>query len=118
MFNAFEEDAQTLEAKIGLKLFNRFGYLTAGFPVISQDLYFEKINLAGLSFATYLQTEVTKQGALRNFGAVYKSANTNSHRILVSEDFAEKSVTPKSLGDLALEHASRPMRTGKILLQG
>lgn len=105
MFNAFEEDAQILEAKIGLKIFNRFGYLTAGFPVISQDLYFEKINSAGLSFATYLQTEVTQQGALRNLGGVYKSANGTSDRILVSTYSAQTFVTQKNLRDLALQHA-------------
>ena len=43
MFNAFEEDAKILSETIGLKSFDKFGFLTVGFPVNSSEIYFRKI---------------------------------------------------------------------------
>ena len=58
MFNAFQGDAVKLNEKLGLKMINRFGFPTVGFPVLSKEFYFSRIHDSGFSFASLVDGEV------------------------------------------------------------
>jgi len=72
MFNVFENDAKRLNEVLGIKVFNRYGYLTAGFPTNSQSVYFQRILKAGFSFATYIEIEQSRHGSIRKLGEVHR----------------------------------------------
>lgn len=71
MFNAFDDDAKILSERIGLKSFEKYGFLTVGFPINAKETYFEKIKEAQLSFITILETGKDSNGSIREFGEVY-----------------------------------------------
>ena len=71
MFNAFDDDAKILSEKIGLKSFEKYGFLTVGFPVNSKETYFGKIKEAQLSFITIVETGKDSRGSIREFGEVF-----------------------------------------------
>ena len=71
MFNAFDGDAKILSERIGLKSFEKYGFLTVGFPVNSKETYFGKIKEAQLSFITIVETGKDSRGSIREFGEVF-----------------------------------------------
>jgi hypothetical protein len=71
MYNAFEGDAKLLSERIGLKSFEKYGYLTVGFPIIANDTYFRKILEAHLSFITIVETGKDASGSTREFGEIF-----------------------------------------------
>ena len=89
MYNAFEEDARLLSEKIGLKSFEKYGYLTVGFPVNAKETYFKKIADAQISFVTIIEAGKNSKGSIRKLGEIF------------TKPLAEKSRTlDKSLGRL------------------
>ena len=72
MYNAFEDDAKLLSERIGLKSFEKYGYLTVGFPIIANDTYFKKILEAQLSFITIIETGKNASGSIREFGEIFR----------------------------------------------
>ena len=75
MFNAFDSDAKILSERIGLKSFEKYGFLTVGFPVNSRETYFGKIKEAQLSFITIVETGKDSRGSIREFGEVFPKEN-------------------------------------------
>lgn len=71
MFNAFEDDAKILSERIGLKSFEKYGFLTVGFPLIAKETYFGKIRDAQLSFITIIESGKDSSGSIREFGEIY-----------------------------------------------
>jgi len=71
MFNAFDEDAKILSERIGLKSFEKYGFLTVGFPINAKETYFARINEAELSFITIIETGKDLNGSIREFGEVF-----------------------------------------------
>ena len=71
MFNAFDEDAKTLSERIGLKSFEKYGFLTVGFPINSKETYFKKIHESQLSFLTIIETGKDASGSIREFGEIF-----------------------------------------------
>jgi hypothetical protein len=71
MFNAFDEDAKTLSERIGLKSFEKYGFLTVGFPVNAKETYFKKIHESQLSFLTIIETGKDASGSIREFGEIF-----------------------------------------------
>jgi hypothetical protein len=71
MFNAFDDDAKILSERIGLKSFEKYGFLTVGFPVNAKETYFGKIKEAQLSFITIVETGKDSSGSIRQFGEVF-----------------------------------------------
>ena len=71
MFNAFDDDAKILSERIGLKSFEKYGFLTVGFPVNAKETYFRKIKEAQLSFITIVETGKDSSGSIREFGQVF-----------------------------------------------
>jgi hypothetical protein len=76
MFNAFEEDAKLLSELIGLKSFEKYGFLTVGFPINAKETYFKKINESQLSFITIIETGKDASGSIREFGEVFPKSET------------------------------------------
>lgn len=77
MYNAFESDAKLLSEKIGLKSFEKYGYLTVGFPIIATDTYFKKILEAQLTFITIIETGKDASGSTREFGEIFPKLIAN-----------------------------------------
>jgi hypothetical protein len=75
MYNAFEADAKLLSERIGLKSFEKYGYLTVGFPIIANDTYFKKILEAQLSFITIIETGKDASGSTREFGEIFPKSD-------------------------------------------
>jgi hypothetical protein len=71
MFNAFEEDAKILSEKIGLKSFEKYGFLTVGFPINAKETYFKKIHESPLSFITIIEIGKDARGSTREFGEIF-----------------------------------------------
>ena len=71
MFNAFDEDAKTLSERIGLRSFEKYGFLTVGFPINAKETYFKKIHESQLSFLTIIETGKNASGSIREFGEIF-----------------------------------------------
>ena len=76
MFNAFDDDAKILSERIGLKSFEKYGFLTVGFPVNAKETYFGRIKEAQLSFITIVETGIDSSGSIREFGEVFPKSET------------------------------------------
>lgn len=108
MFNAFEDDAKILSEKIGLKSFERYGFLTVGFPVNAQETYLTKIREASLSYVTIIETEKNARGSVRKLGDI-----SPRHTIQQSTKTTHPSarlinaIDQNSLKAVALAHAKK-----------
>jgi hypothetical protein len=76
MFNAFDDDAKLLSELIGLKSFEKYGFLTVGFPINAKETYFEKIHESQLSFITIIETGKDANGSIREFGEIFPKSET------------------------------------------
>jgi len=76
MFNAFDEDAKILSERIGLKCFEKYGFLTVGFPLNAKETYFGRIREAHLSFITIVEIGKDSSGSIREFGEVFPKEQT------------------------------------------
>ncbi len=106
MYNAFEEDAKLLSHKIGLKSFEKYGYLTVGFPSNAKDTYFKKITEAQLSFITIIETGKDVDGSIRQFGEIFPKRK--NHEQQHNTELKSRSIKPidhNSLKMAALAHA-------------
>ena len=107
MFNAFEEDAKILSETIGLKSFDKFGFLTVGFPVNSSEIYFRKILDNQLSFLTIVETGKNRTGSIRELDRVFVISNENEKaKSLEDSKRVFKPIDKTSLKSIALSHAS------------
>lgn len=106
MFNAFDSDAKILSERIGLKSFEKYGFLTVGFPVNSKETYFGKIKEAQLSFITIVETGKDSQGSIREFGEVFPKEKAE-HPLKDSQSPVRsiKPIDQNSLKAAALAHA-------------
>jgi len=106
MFNAFDDDAKILSERIGLKSFEKYGFLTVGFPVNAKETYFGKIKEAQLSFITIVETEKDSSGSIRQFGEVFpKEKAEHPVKDLQSPVRSIKPIDQNSLKAAALAHA-------------
>lgn len=106
MFNAFDEDARILSETIGLKSFEKYGFLTVGFPVIAKEIYFKKIKEAGLSFLTILEKGKDSSGSIREFEKIFpKEVIGDTEEIRRSPVRSIKPIGQNSLKEAALAHA-------------
>jgi hypothetical protein len=106
MFNAFDSDAKILSERIGLKSFEKYGFLTVGFPVNSKETYFGKIKEAQLSFITIVETGKDSRGSIREFGEVFPKEKAE-HPVKDSQSPVRsiKPIDQNSLKAAALAHA-------------
>jgi len=106
MYNAFEDDAKLLSEKIGLKSFEKYGYLTVGFPINARETYFKKIIESQLSFITIVETGKNSKGSVRELGETFpKLQSQKSHS---ETQLTSRSINPVDLYSLkaaALTHA-------------
>jgi hypothetical protein len=106
MYNAFEDDAKLLSERIGLKSFEKYGYLTVGFPMNAKETYFKKIIESQLSFITIVETGKNSKGSVRELGETfYKPLSQKSQS---GTQLASRSINPIDLYSLkaaALTHA-------------
>jgi len=106
MFNAFDDDAKILSERIGLKSFEKYGFLTVGFPVNAKETYFGRIKEAQLSFLTIVETGKNASGSIREFGEVFpkklaeQTAKAPEYSIRLVE-----TIDQNSLKAAALAHA-------------
>lgn len=106
MFNAFDEDAKILSEKIGLKSFEKYGFLTVGFPVNAKETYFGKIKEAQLSFITIVETGKDRSGSIRELGEVFPTEEAkNPVKDPQSPARSIKPIDQNSLKAAALAHA-------------
>ena len=106
MFNAFDDDAKILSERIGLKSFEKYGFLTVGFPVNAKETYFGKIKEAQLSFLTIVETGKDSRGSIRQFGEVFpKGKAEHPVKDLQSPVRSIKTIDQNSLKAAALAHA-------------
>ena len=106
MFNAIDDDAIILSERIGLKSFEKYGFLTVGFPVNAKETYFRKIKEAQLSFITILEIGKDSTGSIRKFGEVFQKERTgNSVKDLKALARLIKPIDENSLKAAALAHA-------------
>ena len=106
MFNAFDDDAIILSERIGLKSFEKYGFLTVGFPVNAKETYFRKIKEAQLSFITILEIGKDSTGSIRKFGEVFQKERTgNPVKDLKALARLIKPIDENSLKAAALAHA-------------
>ncbi len=106
MFNAFDDDAKILGERIGLKSFEKYGFLTVGFPVNAKKTYFGKIKEAQLSFITIVETGKDSNGSIREIGEVFqKEEQGQSIKGPQSELRLIKPINQNSLKAAALAHA-------------
>ena len=106
MFNAFDDDAKILSERIGLKSFEKYGFLTVGFPVNAKETYFRKIKEAQLSFITIVEIGKDSTGSIRKFGEVFQKERTgNSVKDLKALARLIKPIDENSLKAAALAHA-------------
>lgn len=106
MFNAFDDDAKILSEKIGLKSFEKYGFLTVGFPINAKETYFRKIKEARLSFITILETGKDLNGSIREFGEFFPKEEAKEP--VKESQSAVRSIKPidqNSLKAAALAHA-------------
>jgi len=106
MFNAFDDDAKILSERIGLKSFEKYGFLTVGFPVNSKETYFGKIKEAQLSFITIVETGKDSRGSIREFGEIFPKGRAE-HTVKDSQVPVRsiKAIDQNSLKAVALAHA-------------
>lgn len=106
MFNAFDSDAKILSERIGLKSFEKYGFLTVGFPVNSKETYFGKIKEAQLSFITIVETGKDSRGSIRELGEVFPKEKAE-HPVKDSQSPVRsiKPIDQNSLKAAALAHA-------------
>ena len=106
MFNAFDDDAKILSERIGLKSFEKYGFLTVGFPVNAKETYFRKIKEAQLSFITILEIGKDSCGSIREFGQIFQKVRAG-HSVNDSQSLARliKPIDQNSLKASALAHA-------------
>ena len=106
MFNAFDDDAKILSERIGLKSFEKYGFLTVGFPVNAKETYFGKIKDAKLSFITIVETGKDSSGSIRQFGEVFpKGEAGHPAKDLQPPVRSIKPIDQNSLKAAALAHA-------------
>ena len=106
MFNAFDDDAKILSERIGLKSFEKYGFLTVGFPFNAKETYFGKIKEAQLSFITILETGKDSSGSIRQFGEVFpKGEAGHPAKDLQPPVRSIKPIDQNSLKAAALAHA-------------
>ena len=106
MFNAFDDDAKILSERIGLKSFEKYGFLTVGFPVNAKETYFGKIKEVQLSFITIVETGKDSSGSIRQFGEVFpKEEAERPAKDLQSPVRSIKPIDQNSLKAAALAHA-------------
>jgi hypothetical protein len=106
MFNAFDDDAKILSERIGLKSFEKYGFLTVGFPVNAKETYFGKIREAQLSFITIVETGKDSSGSIREFGEVFQKEEAGqSVKDPQSSARLIKPIDQNSLKAAALAHA-------------
>jgi hypothetical protein len=106
MFNAFDDDAKILSERIGLKSFEKYGFLTVGFPVNAKETYFGKIREAQLSFITIVETGKDSSGSIREFGEVFQKEEAGqSVKDPQSSARLIKPIDQNSLKEAALAHA-------------
>lgn len=106
MFNAFDDDAKILSEKIGLKSFEKYGFITVGFPVNSKETFFGKIKEAQLSFITIVETRIDSRGSIREFGEIFpKGRAERTIKDLQSPVRSIKPIDQNSLKVAALAHA-------------
>lgn len=106
MFNAFEGDAKILSESIGLRSFEKYGFLTVGFPVNAKETYFRKIQEAKLSFITIVETGKDSSGSIRQIGDVFPKQEAG-RSIKVTQPSARliEPIDQNSLKAAALAHA-------------
>ena len=106
MFNAFDGDAKILSERIGLKSFEKYGFLTVGFPVNSKETYFGKIKEAQLSFITIVETGKDSRGSIREFGEIFPKEKAE-HPVKDSQSPVRSinAIDQNSLKAAALAHA-------------
>jgi hypothetical protein len=106
MFNAFDDDAKILSERIGLKSFEKYGFLTVGFPLNSKETYFRKIKEAQLSFITILEIGKDSNGSIREFGQIFQNARAG-HSVNDPQSLARfiKPIDQNSMRAAALAHA-------------
>jgi len=102
MFNVFEDDAKKLNEALGIKVFNRYGYLTAGFPTNAQSVYFQRLLKAGFSFATYIEIEQSRFGSIRKLGEVHKPKSSEETQVIAP---ISRHPIPTSKRDAAIQLA-------------
>ena len=106
MFNAFDDDAKILSERIGLKSFEKYGFLTVGFPVNAKETYYGKIKEAQLSFITIVETGKDSSGSIRQFGEVFpKGEAEHPAKDSQSQVRSIKPIDQNSLKAAALAHA-------------
>jgi hypothetical protein len=106
MFNAFDDDAKILSERIGLKSFEKYGFLTVGFPVNAKETYFGKIREAQLSFITIVEIGKDLKGSIRELGQIFpKEQAGRSVKNPQSSARLIKPVDQNSLKAAALAHA-------------
>jgi hypothetical protein len=106
MYNAFEDDAKLLSEKIGLKSFEKYGYLTVGFPVNAKETYFKRIIESQLSFITIVETGKNRKGSIRELGEIFTKRKSQESKI--GNQSTSRSINPiehQSLKAAALAHA-------------
>lgn len=106
MFNAFDDDAKILSERIGLKSFEKYGFLTVGFPVNAKETYLGKIRESQLSFITIVETGKDSSGSIREFGEVFQKEEAGqSVKDPQSSARLIKPIDQNSLKAAALAHA-------------
>jgi len=108
MYNAFENDAKILSERIGLKSFEKYGYLTVGFPINARETYFKKILEAELSFITIIETGKDVTGSIREFGEIFPKNLSRESR--ATKRSSSQSINPtdhNSLKAAALAHVRK-----------
>ena len=106
MFNAFDDDAKILSERISLRSFEKYGFLTVGFPVNAKETYFGKIREAQISFITIVETGKDSSGSIREFGEVFQKEEEGlSVRDPQSSARLIKPIDQNSLKAAALAHA-------------
>ena len=106
MFTALDDDAKILSEKIGLKSFEKYGFLTVGFPTNAKETYFGKIRESKLSFITIVETGKDSSGSIREFGEVFQKEEAG-HSVKDPQSSARliKPIDQNSLKAAALAHA-------------
>jgi len=106
MFNAFDDDAKLLSELIGLKSFEKYGFLTVGFPINAKETYFKKIQESQVSFITIIETGKDASGSIREFGEVFpKSEIRQAENVTQSPARLIQPIDNNSFKAAALAHA-------------
>jgi hypothetical protein len=106
MFNAFDEDAKILSERIGLKSFEKYGFLTVGFPINAKETYFKKIYESQLSFLTIIETGKDARGSIREFGEIFpKLEPKQASEVVQTPARVIQPIGNNSFKEAALAHA-------------